>query len=844
MSFSFPSGYSSNLSTSVRENYLIRLYNEDGNFIALALEDTTVNSIDYDGVLQKVPTVRESINLKEASSSLSNVSLSCINFNFSSSGNVSLPSAVDLDQELLFGTNNYINREVRIYSQLENNATEGNLFLIFKGRLKSVSSENQIVSMDISPLNPLKDLVFPTAKTEDGLYSPIVFGDYTSQNDAYPHQSLLGLHRTYPVEVATQANGHIYTIMPNAGSTASAGSGLMHYNESELIRKGSSTTLLSELMAQCNGAEIINNSGQTPPIISAQSGTIYLRGTPADLARTIDSELLVSSGDFTITNAYTPAGSLTLSGSTTTEDVTYSKSINFENFGTLQHTPSSIVFKMGFAHAITLTRSGGSSTGVITSVNVFADVYWEDVAGSADETFTLHTGTIAVGGLSSTLSATTLSQRLDNSSHANNNGNMPQKIIVRLVVVYEGSLDGGGATNTLGGTATLSTSYTESTTKLVTDNSTVQTDSEIKSNIKKLYSSQDGLQLSSTLIKKPIVAHRYLLETFAPDTFTSSNRGDGYADLKTYFELFSSQGDMNYWQHKQEKLEDKLKELQHFGFFIGRFRADGTYEYISPHYITYDVDSTSNPNGIYLTHKGTTTTTNFTALSLVTNGQGFGLGELIAVKEQVTVLGTAYDAINFMQITSASPITGGSSTQTIASTLLDPFSTYPITPTSSMEIYTVTLPHATIDKDDFSKIKVSHTPFDDLVTKWTINYHRDPADDSNYLKQLSSTNTAARTAYNIEDEDIQEIENPYDSIGSLATTNYYEHYNNLIGQPRLKVSIDLVNPEFFDMEVGDIFRVNPEPQNFFGKNYLTVYFMVTQTTRTLGKFSISGYQII
>ena len=47
-----------------------------------------------------------------------------------------------------------------------------------------------------------------------------------------------------------------------------------------------------------------------------------------------------------------------------------------------------------------------------------------------------------------------------------------------------------------------------------------------------------------------------------------------------------------------------------------------------------------------------------------------------------------------------------------------------------------------------------------------------------------------------------------------------------------------------DLEVGDIFRVNPAPQNFFGENYLNVYFMVTQTTRTLGKFSISGYQII
>ena len=107
MALSFPAGYSSNLDADVTENYLVRLYNEDGNFIALSLNDTTVNSINYDGVLKKAPTIRESIDIQKTSSSLSNVTIDAVNFNFTTSGNVTLSSSAQLDQELLFGENYY-----------------------------------------------------------------------------------------------------------------------------------------------------------------------------------------------------------------------------------------------------------------------------------------------------------------------------------------------------------------------------------------------------------------------------------------------------------------------------------------------------------------------------------------------------------------------------------------------------------------------------------------------------------------------------------------------------------------------------------------------------------------
>jgi hypothetical protein len=827
MALSFPAGYSSNLGTAVRENYLVRLYNNLGNFLALSMEDTVVNSTQYYGVLKKAPTIRENLNIQETSSSLSNVKVEAINWQYTASN--------QLDQELLFGDRQYINREVRIYSQLDNDSTQGNLLLLFKGRLKSVASSNDVVTLDISPLNPLKDLMFPTAKTEDGLFSPIVFGDYTRQGLLFAHNSQFGLSaNTYPVEVATETAGNVWAIMPDAGSTATASNGILHYHESGLVRKGSASSP-SQSMSPFSSAEAINNSGDSKPYVTAQTGTIYLRGTEADLERSNIIETINSSSSFTFDSNYSNSGTLTASDSANAGAGTQSYTTTFtcEGLGKIDHTPQSITYSQNLVYNLTLTRSGGASTGDFNSVVLKIKMHWDD--GSTDEV-TMYNESET--GTSASYNSGLFPATVNMLTPTNATGNMPQKITGTLIVSYDAPDSGDTGTNTISGTVSISNLKVSFGSKIVTTDTTVQSDTNIKSGVTRLYAAQDGHQLSSVLVEKPIVAHRYLLETFAPDTFTSGNRPAGYDDLKEYFELSGSQGDMNYWQHKQEELEKGLKDLQHFGFFIGRFRSDGNYDYISPHFLTIDIDSTNNSNGIYLTSTATTTTTDLTSLTLDTAGQGFSVGDLICIKHT-----SGTDQYNFRKVITASSITGSSTSQDITADTIEPFTTLPSSITSGITIYKVTLPHDTIDKNDFSRIKASHTPFDSLKTKWKINYHRDPASDSNYLQQAEYTNSTTRTDYNINNEDIEEIENPYDKAGILSL-NYYNYYNNIVGEPRLEVSLDLINPSFFNLEIGDIFKVNPDPQNFFGQSYEGVYFMVTQTTRTLGKFSISGYQII
>ena len=308
------------------------------------------------------------------------------------------------------------------------------------------------------------------------------------------------------------------------------------------------------------------------------------------------------------------------------------------------------------------------------------------------------------------------------------------------------------------------------------------------------------------------------------------------------FNISGVQGDMHYWLNKSQKLEDVLEELQHFGFFIGRMRADGTYHYISPKYLT--TSTTSSTTLPYLATAGTlnsdnlitSTTDNQFKLTLETQGSGYTEGDLLVISH-----GSDFE---FMKITTGGPMTGSSTTQTITVERgIAPITTATAgSQSAGTTIRKVVFPHAVIDEDDFANLQIMHTPINELVTKYKIQYLRKPEDNSKYGKTAEFTNSTTRTNYNIEDEKVKDIKNDFDKTGTL-TTNYYNYYNHLIGEPRLKVAFDLVNPSFYALEVGDIVRIYTTKKAPFGKNWRSVYFIVTQTTRTLGKLSICAYEI-
>ena len=843
---SLPNTYSSNLGQHIQEDYLVRIYNEDGNYLAIGTSEQTVGGVTYVGAITNAPSIREGIDLVKGTASLSNISISFSNFSFTNNGTVSLGSSTPVEEELFFGTNYYINRDVEVYSQLESNSTASNLLLLFKGRLRAVQLSENKVTIQVTAHNPLNDITIPQTISESGLYKPIVFGDYASAYTSAPLfalQSLIGATaRTYPVQVEKVQSGNVFCLTASAGNNSNK---TLHVYESGLSPEGSGSII--ENMALCSATETAVSSADASPIVTKQSGSddLFAVGTIVDLSRTFKSEMMIESSDFTITDKYTPSASATISSSTTgSQEVQLSKTFNMINLGSVKHTPSSMAFTINFGYSLTLTRSGGSSGGVINSVSLVAKIYHND-DDNHDETSTLFNTTH--NDLTATRSSTTSTINLHQSTDSEFTGNYPQKIEFTLSINYDG-LElgdvGSGASNVLSGTATVATTNILTTTKFERDDSSVQTDTELKENIKELYSSQDGLTLDSNVIKKPIEAHRYLCETFADSNIFPASVGttNNYSNILNTFNISGVQGDMHYWLNKSQKLEDVLEELHHFGFFIGRMRADGTYHYISPKYLT--TSTTSSTTLPYLATAGTlnsdnlitSTTDNQFKLTLETQGSGYTEGDLLVISH-----GSDFE---FMKITTGGPMTGSSTTQTITVERgIAPITTATAgSQSAGTTIRKVVFPHAVIDEDDFANLQIMHTPINELVTKYKIQYLRKPEDNSKYGKTAEFTNSTTRTNYNIEDEKVKDIKNDFDKTGTL-TTNYYNYYNHLIGEPRLKVAFDLVNPSFYALEVGDIVRIYTTKKAPFGKNWRSVYFIVTQTTRTLGKLSISAYEI-
>ena len=88
-------------------NWLVQVYETDGSgFKSFSFFDQTVDSVAYSGIILNTPSIRESINIFSSTFSVSNLSLE-------------LQDDSDLRQDFLFGSNYYLNGDVKIFSCLE-----------------------------------------------------------------------------------------------------------------------------------------------------------------------------------------------------------------------------------------------------------------------------------------------------------------------------------------------------------------------------------------------------------------------------------------------------------------------------------------------------------------------------------------------------------------------------------------------------------------------------------------------------------------------------------------------------------------------------------------------------
>ena len=82
----FPNSYSTALSSSFKENWLVRLYKSDGTYIGISFANVTMgDSISYTGAILNKPTIRESVDFTSGRSQNGNITLEVANYNISSS---------------------------------------------------------------------------------------------------------------------------------------------------------------------------------------------------------------------------------------------------------------------------------------------------------------------------------------------------------------------------------------------------------------------------------------------------------------------------------------------------------------------------------------------------------------------------------------------------------------------------------------------------------------------------------------------------------------------------------------------------------------------------------------
>ena len=165
----------------------------------------------------------------------------------------------------------------------------------------------------------------------------------------------------------------------------------------------------------------------------------------------------------------------------------------------------------------------------------------------------------------------------------------------------------------------------------------------------------------------------------------------------------------------------------------------------------------------------------------------------------------------------------------------------------------------TLSKFDISNINVASMPFSELVSKRNIEFEKHPA-ENRYISTLTTEDTSnnIRKKFNVKaKENIEDIKLNM-LVENVGTANcgsgnpndsFANYYANITGDIKLLVTCDIVNPAFYDMEVGDVIEFdenNMFPETPMGHNSATwnnLQMMVTSINRSVGKLSINAREI-
>jgi hypothetical protein len=573
--------YKNALTSTIREEWIFELRNNtytDGSvntqYIRLATALVGSGATQYHSLITSLPSIRESIDLKESSSKVGNISINCVN------GQLSNHSNATLAEEIYGGTRKYINRDVVVKSRVG-----GEENTIYTGRLKSVKLQNQdVVSIEIAARTPIDFLKIPEYTSLAGNFFPTFYGEGTpiTSTVSSPQFIQYSPAKCFPVTVDTLNNGR-YNCLAHKAVT----DGRLHYP-----LKDSFSSAGFPLFVPLDDIQNTSTSDYEG-IVDSNKNVLF---TALDLHR---------SYKFRPIQDINATATKTILGDPPTTDPSPNNEENFYDnddttFGTWKVTmdvlsapPSSSVNDTeNFTYRINDIEKEEHE---IQECKLY--IKW----GVSDYNETSSTTLNAIlkvkstyGGLSNTILINTENSNrtpayesaidlLSTGTFSNANGQIPDSLDIIFEAFGSVQQDDTESPGTL--QFNVYDFYLEITTK-VTDTDNLANSNTV-TGIKKLYTGADGLHKSwsSGAVTNIAEMHRDLIYRFAGITTEPEN----YSALNTARANWT----VFYYLHKQKELLKVLEQTQKEGGFIFRFKAnDG-----SPQYI-YLVDSPATDHTI------------------------------------------------------------------------------------------------------------------------------------------------------------------------------------------------------------------------------------------------------
>jgi len=559
MALSGSTNYNNALTSTIKEEWLFELRNNtydpdvsnNTQFIRLATAEVGSSSAIYHSFITNIPSLRESIDLSKSTSTVGNISITCVNGTLANHSNT-------LAEEIYGGTRNYINRDVVVSSRVG-----GYTEVIFQGRLKEVKLNNQdTVSIVIAVHDPIQNISIPEYQSKSGNYFPIFYGESIPETSTVSSPDYIDASRVFPVEVDTLNNDVFNCLFHQAESTDAR----LHYPVKD-------TFDANEFPIMCPLDDTFSNATYDDYEGASNDTNRNVMRTDLDLHRAykIRPQTVTnpSSGSgVTVANPGNAYDSSTITDADFTAalntDVTVDKEYVISDIPKEEHALQTLKFFYNYS----ITGYGASNGNLTIKIGV---------AIKHDGSYSSFKEITKTGNQSADTEELNL---LSNSDFSNATNKTPEELKLRIRFTNNASDDGGD--NNLA-VVNLFDSFFQIETKIVDDNDTDElqlANSSAVTSVKKLYTGADGFDESwnaGTVASLIHDMHRDILYRFAGVTATP----DGYSALDTDRQQTGFFWFCRYYTHKPIEIKKLLEQCQYEGGFIFRFRpSNQTPQYI------------------------------------------------------------------------------------------------------------------------------------------------------------------------------------------------------------------------------------------------------------------------